>query len=104
MRGAAALAAACCAGLAAAQPTGFELRPWAGRDNLDNGYADWSEAGVEFAWRAAADRLLLVRARETERYDLRDHEAAALVAWPLSERWHLSIEATGAGRARTGAT
>lgn len=99
MKGIAALAAAGFAGLAAAQPAGFELRPWAGRDNLDHGYADWREAGVEFAWRAAADRVLLVRARETERYNLRDREAAALVAWPLSEAWHLSVEATGAGHA-----
>jgi len=92
-------AAGCAAALAAAEPKGGELRPYFSRDNLDNGYQDWREAGAEIAWREAPDRVLLVRARETRRYGLTDVEAAFLAALPLSESWTLSLEGSGVSAA-----
>ena len=93
-------AASFAAAVAAAQPMGMELRPFVSRENLDNGYQDWSEAGAELAWRNASAHLFAFRARETQRYGLHDIEAAALVSLPVAAHWNLSLEATGASGAQ----
>ena len=93
-------AAGCAAAVAAAQPLGVELRPFATHENLDNGYQDWREAGAELAWRDAPGRLFAFRGRETERYGLRDREAALVMALPIDAQWNLSLEATGASDAK----
>lgn len=91
-----ALALACLAATVAfAEPAGVELRPFGARENLDNGFEDWREAGAELAWRNTEGRLLYLRGRETERYGLRDREAAAGLALPIAPAWQLAIEATG---------
>jgi YaiO family outer membrane protein len=76
-----------------------ELRPFVSRDNLDNGYQDWREAGAELAWRGPPGRLFLFRARETDRYGLRDVEAAILATLPYAGNWSLSLEGSGTSSA-----
>ncbi len=92
-------AAGLAAAAAAAQPPGVELRPFVSRDNLDNGYQDWREAGAELAWRGPPGRLFLFRARETDRYGLRDVEAAILATLPYAGNWSLSLEGSGTSSA-----
>ncbi len=99
MRRIALIATSLAAVAAAAQPMGGEMRAFVSRDNLDNGYQDWREAGAEFAWRDSPGRLFLFRARTTERYGLPDVEAAFLAALPLANGWTLSFEGSGVSAA-----
>jgi YaiO family outer membrane protein len=84
--------------LAGAAPLIAQAFPWdmrleAERDNLDHGYADWKEALVQLAWKPEKSLAILGGARETERFDQRDHEIFAGAYLPLgSERTVLHVE------------
>lgn len=98
MRSLAALLAAVAlapAGAAADRPA-MEASLFGARENLDNGYDDWREAGAQFLLRLDRERGGFLRLRETERYGARDREAAAGVFFALSPGWTGTVEASGA--------
>jgi YaiO family outer membrane protein len=76
---------ACAAGAQAGEPRPhpWDLRVDGVHDNLDNGYDDWRELMAQLAWRPDTRTSLFGSYRETERFDLRDREAAAGAYLPL---------------------
>ncbi|HEX4942841.1 MAG TPA: YaiO family outer membrane beta-barrel protein [Usitatibacteraceae bacterium] len=95
-RAASCLVALAIAPAAAADFPRNEARLFGAHENLDNGFADWREAGAEFQWQAARDRGAFLRVRETERYGERDREAAAGFSAPVAPGWVLAFEGSGA--------
>jgi YaiO family outer membrane protein len=93
MRFAAAAACLVATGAAAADLQ-LDTRLFVARENLDHGYQDWREEGVEIGARDAAGRFGYVRLRRTERYDLVDREAALGAVVPLASSFTLALEGT----------
>src|SRR5262249_46227154 len=85
--------AALLAAPALAQAFPWEMRLEGERDNLDKGHSDWKEALFQLAWKPQKPLTVLGGARETERFDQRDHEIFGGAYLPLgSDKTVLHVE------------
>ena len=84
------LPAAAQAPAATAHQVGFSTE----RSNLDNGYADWREAGLNYRYRWHRRGTVELGLRETRRFGLDDTEISAGATLPATDALTLELRAT----------